>query len=51
MAEKQLTRWFLQGYDSHCNIVLGDVEETIYVVDEEDEAETEPKVIANHYLL
>lgn len=33
----------MQGYDSHCNIVLGDVEETIYVVDE-DEEEGEPKV-------
>lgn len=29
-----------QAYDSHCNLVLGDVEETIYVV-EEDEAEEE----------
>ena len=29
-----------QGYDSHCNLVLGDVEETIYVV-EEDENEEE----------
>lgn len=26
-----------QAYDSHCNLVLGDVEETIYVVDEDDE--------------
>ncbi|PKS13334.1 hypothetical protein jhhlp_000105 [Lomentospora prolificans] len=34
----------LYGYDSHCNIVLGDVEETIYVVDDEDEADAEPKV-------
>jgi U6 snRNA-associated Sm-like protein LSm3 len=31
----------LQAYDSHCNLVLGDVEETIYVVEEdEDEEET-----------
>jgi small nuclear ribonucleoprotein (snRNP)-like protein len=30
----------LQAYDSHCNLVLGDVEETIYVV-EEDENEQE----------
>jgi U6 snRNA-associated Sm-like protein LSm3 len=30
----------LQAYDSHCNLVLGDVEETIYVV-EEDENEEE----------
>ncbi len=26
-----------QAYDSHCNLVLGDVEETIYIVDDEDE--------------
>ena len=26
-----------QAYDSHCNLVLGDVEETIYVVEDEDE--------------
>ena len=30
----------MQAYDSHCNLVLGDVEETVYVVDEEDEEET-----------
>jgi len=29
-----------QAYDSHCNLVLGEVEETVYVVDDEDEAET-----------
>jgi len=30
-----------QAYDSHCNLVLGDVEETVYVVEEdEDEEET-----------
>ncbi|KAK4138119.1 Sm-like ribonucleoprotein [Trichocladium antarcticum] len=27
----------LHAYDSHCNLVLGDVEETIYVADDEDE--------------
>lgn len=27
----------LQAYDSHCNLVLGDVEETIYAVDEDEE--------------
>ncbi|KAK4212005.1 hypothetical protein QBC37DRAFT_425789 [Rhypophila decipiens] len=26
----------LHAYDSHCNLVLGDVEELIYVVDDED---------------
>ncbi|KAK2792073.1 U4/U6-U5 snRNP complex subunit lsm3 [Onygenales sp. PD_12] len=30
----------LHAYDSHCNLVLGDVEETIYMV-EEDDAEQE----------
>lgn len=31
----------LHAYDSHCNVVLGDVEETIYVVEEnENEEET-----------
>ena len=28
-----------QAYDSHCNLVLGEVEETVYVVDEDDEKE------------
>ncbi|KAI5457626.1 P-loop containing nucleoside triphosphate hydrolase protein [Mariannaea sp. PMI_226] len=27
----------LHAYDSHCNLVLGEVEETIYTVDEDDE--------------
>ncbi|KAK9475450.1 uncharacterized protein V1510DRAFT_424497 [Dipodascopsis tothii] len=26
----------LHAYDSHCNLVLGDVEETIYTVDEDE---------------
>ncbi|EAS28111.3 U6 small nuclear ribonucleoprotein [Coccidioides immitis RS] len=30
----------LHAYDSHCNLVLGEVEETVYVV-EEDENEEE----------
>jgi len=30
----------LHAYDSHCNLVLGDVEETIYVVDEEEDEES-----------
>ncbi|KAF2689223.1 Sm-like ribonucleoprotein [Lentithecium fluviatile CBS 122367] len=29
----------LHAYDSHCNLVLGDVEETIYVAEDEDEDE------------
>jgi hypothetical protein len=28
-----------QAYDSHCNLVLGDVTETIYKMDEVDEEE------------
>lgn len=38
-----LIAWF-QAYDSHCNLVLGDVEETIYLVDDDDEEEEEVKV-------
>ncbi|KAH7132634.1 hypothetical protein B0J11DRAFT_427384 [Dendryphion nanum] len=33
----------LHAYDSHCNLVLGDVEETIYVADEEED-DVEPRV-------
>ena len=33
-----------QGYDSHCNLVLGDVEETIYTVEEDDEEKESIKV-------
>lgn len=35
-----------QAYDSHCNLVLGDVEETVYVVDDDaddDEVKTVSK--------
>ena len=35
----------LQAYDSHCNLVLGDVEETIYVVEEDEEDEEIVRVI------
>ena len=34
----------LQAYDGHCNLVLGDVEETIYLVEEDDEGEETFKV-------
>ncbi|EFW99846.1 u6 small nuclear ribonucleoprotein [Grosmannia clavigera kw1407] len=34
----------LHAYDSHCNLVLGDVEETIYITDEDDEDESEQEV-------
>lgn len=33
-----------QAYDSHCNLVLGDVEETIYVVEEDEDEEETVKV-------
>ena len=33
-----------QAYDSHCNLVLGDVEETIYVVEDDDDENDELKV-------
>jgi U6 snRNA-associated Sm-like protein LSm3 len=37
-------RW-VQAYDSHCNLVLGDVEETIYTAEEdEDDEDKEPVV-------
>ncbi len=34
----------LQAYDSHCNLVLGDVEETVYVVEEDEDEEETVKV-------
>lgn len=30
----------LHAFDSHCNLILGDVEETIYVVAEEEDDDT-----------
>lgn len=35
----------LHAYDSHCNLVLGDVEETIYVT-EEDEDDQEVRTVS-----
>ncbi|KAI4214221.1 MAG: hypothetical protein LQ351_003306 [Letrouitia transgressa] len=29
----------LHAYDSHCNLILGDVEETVYVVEEDEDEE------------
>lgn len=29
----------LQAYDSHCNLVLGEVEETVYMIEDDDESE------------
>lgn len=34
----------IQAYDSHCNLVLGDVEETIYVMEEDEDEEEVLKV-------
>lgn len=33
-----------QAYDSHCNLVLGEVEETVYIVEEDDNGEESIKV-------
>ncbi|KAF8427406.1 hypothetical protein EV426DRAFT_405674 [Tirmania nivea] len=30
----------LHAFDSHCNLILGDVEETIYIVGDEDDDDT-----------
>lgn len=35
----------LHAYDSHCNLVLGEVEETIYVVEDDEEEEETVKTI------
>ncbi|KAI9703154.1 MAG: U4/U6-U5 snRNP complex subunit lsm3 [Candelina mexicana] len=35
----------LHAYDSHCNLVLGDVEETVYIVEDEDEEEETVKTV------
>ncbi|KAH8801589.1 GTP-binding protein AGP-1 [Xylogone sp. PMI_703] len=35
----------LHAYDSHCNLVLGDVEETVYVVEEDEDEEETVKTI------
>ncbi|KAL9076955.1 MAG: hypothetical protein Q9161_000588 [Pseudevernia consocians] len=35
----------LHAYDSHCNLVLGEVEETIYVVEEDDDEDETVKII------
>lgn len=33
-----------QAYDSHCNLVLGEVEETIYTIEEEDNGDENVKI-------
>ncbi|KAJ5152284.1 hypothetical protein N7492_010579 [Penicillium capsulatum] len=35
----------LHAYDSHCNVVLGDVEETIYVVEEDDNGQESTRTV------
>lgn len=35
----------LHAYDSHCNVVLGEVEETIYMIEEDEEGEETAKTI------
>ncbi|KAI4092561.1 MAG: hypothetical protein LQ344_003407 [Seirophora lacunosa] len=35
----------LHAYDSHCNLILGDVEETVYLVEDEDEEDELVKTI------
>ncbi|RJE20967.1 hypothetical protein PHISCL_06703 [Aspergillus sclerotialis] len=35
----------LHAYDSHCNVVLGDVEETVYIVEEDENGEETIKTL------
>lgn len=44
LLDLQLCAEKCQAYDSHCNLVLGDVEETVYVVEVDDEEEETVKV-------
>ena len=43
-SSKLTNIYALQAYDSHCNLVLGDVEETIYLVEDENDDEEDVKV-------
>ncbi|TVY58438.1 putative U6 snRNA-associated Sm-like protein LSm3 [Lachnellula cervina] len=38
----------LHAYDSHCNLVLGDVEETVYVVEEDEDEDGDETVKTIH---
>nr|OQO29192.1 putative U6 snRNA-associated Sm-like protein LSm3 [Rachicladosporium sp. CCFEE 5018] len=38
----------LHAYDSHCNLVLGEVEETIYIFDDEAEGADEPRTVTKN---
>ena len=41
----------IKAYDSHCNLVLGDVDETIYVVDDNaEEGDDEEQVVRVWFL-
>lgn len=40
-----------QAYDSHCNLVLGDVDETIYLTEEDDEEDNSQEVRVRAVLL
>jgi len=37
-----------QAYDSHCNLVLGEVEETIYTIEEDEDGQESVKVCLTH---
>ncbi|KIW60145.1 hypothetical protein PV05_00384 [Exophiala xenobiotica] len=39
----------LHAYDSHCNLVLGEVEESIYTIEEDDDGEESVKVGTTWY--
>jgi U6 snRNA-associated Sm-like protein LSm3 len=43
----KLMACIFQAYDSHCNVVLGDVEETIYTTEEDEDGEEIVKVHTN----
>ncbi|RKF83461.1 putative U6 snRNA-associated Sm-like protein LSm3 [Golovinomyces cichoracearum] len=40
----------LHAYDSHCNLVMGEVEETIYVTEEDEDEEEVLKVFSDNEL-
>lgn len=42
IVELELTR--PQAYDSHCNLVLGEVTETVYTVEDDDDESSEETV-------
>ena len=48
MVKEGVTLIQEQAYDSHCNLVLGEVEETIYTIEEDDNGEETIKVSVQH---